>query len=167
MEHDLEYYRAFVLRAAHPIVESHDVAEDIAQIVLLRILSDGGEQKIRQVGIPYLCRAGRNQALQYLRNQDRQRLRLDDAMSVRTPRPPPLPDRSAELSELGEIICDALDRLPRRQREVAEWSWLHDRTAREISSELQIGEKRVQRHRKAAKERLESILRPQIEDEGR
>lgn len=150
-------YSAVVTSEALAIVGCVSIARDLAHKVFARLVLNHSHRDIRDLGESYFRSAGRLQALQYLRDRAREQ-RAMQHYANEPRKTPEQPYRATERAELRSAIEAAIERLPHQSGVVARLSWVDQLTVPEIAAILGIGEKRVQRHRKTARERLQSWL---------
>jgi RNA polymerase sigma factor (sigma-70 family) len=152
-------------RAAVEVLGDHDRSQDVASRVLRRLLSSKASDGIVRLGEKYFRAAGRTEALALLRRARRRAGLLAQVAGKARARPVP---RRADfafadtLRRLGEWT----ECLPPRTSEVARLTWFEGWTAREIADELGLAVKRVERHRRLARERLLRDCPDLLEDLG-
>jgi len=125
-----EHHRR-VLTAAYRITGSMADAEDVAQVVFLRLASVGGP--VANAG-SYLYRAAINGALDLLRQRTAARTEpLENAAYV-TAGPNSSPETEASGRELGEMLRAAIGELPQKAAEMFVLRYVEDLGNREIAA---------------------------------
>lgn len=152
--------------AARILVDDPTYAEDVAQRIVRRLLEQRSVAEILHLGTSYFAEAGRREALTALRNQQRRRELLDCAAHAAAA-PPPRPDEVFAVEEFGGRIREWIaNSLPPRTAEVARMAWFEHCTSEEIADRLDVAVKRVERHRKKARERFRACF-PELVPEPR
>lgn len=129
--------RAQLLRVAHKIVRTMDLADDIVQDAYLRIVGGASERKIDQP-IGYCCQVVRNLALDHCRRQAVERNCVASGMDVEALEVagPGSPDRLMRDRQLVGLIEKALADLPTRTRVAFQLYRLDGMTQRDIAISL-------------------------------
>ena len=138
-------------RSAYRVVIDKDESEDVAHRVLRRLLEKRSIPEILDLGELYFERAGRQEALTVRRDVDRRTALLNEAPCESGY---PLPDEEVAFAQFVTAVQKWTQGVPPHLAEVARLGWFEQYTAREISDELGISIKTVERHRKEARERL-------------
>jgi RNA polymerase sigma factor (sigma-70 family) len=140
-------------RSAFGVLGCPALSQDIASTILARVLAARGIEELLRLREAYFESAGRNEARKVLRNAKRR----EEILSLHADelrRHPQRPDEVFEVAERQRWIHTGTERLPPRTAKIARLSWLEGWTAVRIAEELGIGVKRVERHRKLARQRL-------------
>lgn len=118
-----------LVRFAHGFVGSYDVAQDVVQTVLVRIVQQGSEFAPRTPMVPYLYAAVRNASLNVLRDRSTAS-RINDALML----------EEKDVAGGGDIIdiADYLDGLTERQSSALRLRFIEQRTVPEIAATLNI-----------------------------
>jgi len=126
-----QHYRR-VLMAAYRITGSMADAEDVAQVVFLRLASVGGP--VTNAG-SYLYRAAINGALDLLRQRKAARSEpLEDAGHVAAAGSGSSPEKEASSRELGAMLRIAIGELPQRAAEMFVLRYVEEHENREIAA---------------------------------
>lgn len=147
-----------LVRVAAALLRDFDVAEEVAQDVMVQLwkrrhLLDG-DLSLRA----YLLRAVRNRALNQLRHS---RVRRDSAETVEALYDEPVAsDAPIVARELGEAVRIALRELPPRCREIFELSRIEGLKYSEIAEALDISTKTVEAQMSKALKVLRARLAP-------
>ncbi|HET7563771.1 MAG TPA: sigma-70 family RNA polymerase sigma factor [Gemmatimonadaceae bacterium] len=135
--------RSRVRRWAGRLVRDGDDAEDVTQLVLLRLHARIGDYEGRSRFTSWLYRVTRNLALDHRRTVERRRALLAPEMSrARASIAPDVataPDvaaRDDDAARLARLVRAYFTELPPRQREVFEMADLHGRAPSEIAAAL-------------------------------
>jgi len=137
--------RSRVRRWAGRLVRDGDDAEDVTQLVLLRLHARIGDYEGRSRFTSWLYRVTRNLALDHRRTAERRRALLAPEMSRANASSAPdftaAPDvaaRDDDAARLARLVRAYFTELPPRQREVFEMADLHGRAPSEIAAALGI-----------------------------
>jgi RNA polymerase sigma factor (sigma-70 family) len=170
-EHQEQLSRLFVahhrrvLSAAYRITGSMADAEDVAQVVFLRLSGAAGVPP-ENAG-SYLYRAAINGALDMLRRRKATPTEaLDDAANVQATRRGSLPDAEASRRELGEWLRVAISELSPRSGEMFTLRYLEELGNREIAQLMGTSQAVVAVTLHSARTKLKKRLR-QLQGETR
>ena len=136
-------------------VRTPAVAEDLVHDVFCDIWDRWDELGPRGPERPYLYRAVRNKALNWIKHREVHQ-RWSDTQEAE----PAAEDasRDVEYGELRQALADALDGLPGRQRDVYLMARQRDLSYSEIAEALEISPKSVENHMGRALKRLRKVL---------
>jgi len=142
---------------------SHDVdgAEEIIQGVFINIWNKRGSIKIHSSVKSYLYAAGKNHSLNYLRS----RSRLTE-LNVKTELLQTVPAQAElqmEYSDLKKMIQTAVQKLPKRCREIFVLRKEEELSYKEIAERLQISRKTVENQLSIALKRIKEHINPYME----
>ena len=141
------------------LLRDEDAAEDVVQDVFFTIWRRRETWVVTSSLASYIYGAVRNRAVTQLRHR-RVRARLEGFVRGALDRAVPRPDADALAIDLDAVVRRAIDRLPRRCREVYELRWYHQLSYVEIAHMLSISVKTVEAHVAMALK----VLRAQIRD---
>jgi RNA polymerase sigma-70 factor (ECF subfamily) len=129
-----------VLRAAYRVTGSMEDAEDVAQVVFMRLSQSGDVASIGNAE-SYLYRAAVNAGLDMLRKRQHERkVPLDDALALVSGAPEGSPERNYSSAELRTWLRQALGRLGPRAGEMFVLRYLEDRDNGEIARMLKTSQ---------------------------
>lgn len=146
-----------VRAGAASVLDCRAEQEGVVHEVFLRAL-EAGEPPEKPSANAYFYQAGRNTALNRVRGHERQVGDPESAMAVRPTPDSQKPDTLLLKKCRREAVRKAIAELPRRRREVAELSWIEERTRAEIAQALGISVGRVDQHRARAREDIRRHL---------
>lgn len=154
-----------VLRAAYRITGSMADAEDVAQVVFLRLWQHSDPATIEHAE-SYLYRAAINASLDLLRRRAGERARpLEDALFLVSQDPEASPERNCSAGELRSWLRQALTSLGPRAAEMFVLRYLEDRDNREIAEMLNTSQAVVAVVLYRARTRLRKELRTYMRGE--
>lgn len=152
--------------AARILVDDPTQAEDVAQRIVRRLLERRSLAEILELGAAYFEAAGRREAIATLRDERRRSVLLAGAVPA-VAAPPRRPDQAFAEREFVEAVREWLARdLPPRTAEIAHLAWFERWTSQRIADRLGVAVKRVERHRKLARERFATRF-PELVPRGR
>lgn len=128
-----EHHRR-ILMAAYRITGSVADAEDVAQMVYLRLANHSGEGEMSNPG-SYLYRAAINGALDLLRRRQADNaVSLDEALEVPSTDTASAPDHAVSSHELRTLLRAAIAQLNPRAAEMFTLRYIEERSNPEIAS---------------------------------
>jgi RNA polymerase sigma-70 factor (ECF subfamily) len=147
-------YAGDLLALLQSILCSRHDAEDVLQTLFVRIVQK--RRALAKAGCldAYIYRMTRNEAATYVRRQRRGAARKTKADEWLVPR-----ESGQRGYDLTEQVQTALDRLPRRQREVVVMKTYRDKTFAEIGRLLGVSLNTAASRYRYAMERLRSLLK--------
>jgi RNA polymerase sigma-70 factor (ECF subfamily) len=157
----VERYRRAAYAVAYSVTGRHEDAEDAAQESFLVALERLEECRSPERFAGWLMTIVRNRSRNLVR---REVLRATDQVPVGASSSTPGPDRQTELSELQDVLREALDALPEVQREIVLLHDLEGWKHREIADRIGLPSGTVRSHlhfaRKALREALAALSNP-------
>jgi RNA polymerase sigma-70 factor (ECF subfamily) len=116
--------------------EAADLSQEVLILLVRKIGSYRGEARF----LTWLFAVTRNQALEEIRRQGRQRLKMNRfATEIRArPASPPAPERAVDKEKLETLISAFMGELPPRQREVFQLADLQGLSSPEIGEILKM-----------------------------
>jgi RNA polymerase sigma factor (sigma-70 family) len=134
-------------------------AEEVLQAVYLKVLDGRARFEGRSSFRTWLFAVIRRTAADYSRRAVRRALRLVTLERSLGELPAAsAPDEDAEAAERRELLARALERLPRRQREVLLLVFYHEHTVDEAAAVMGIGVGSARTHYARGKSRLRALL---------
>lgn len=144
---DENYDRLF--RFLMPLLSNnHHAAEDVVQQTMSKALANLHTYRGEAQLFTWLCRVGRNQAVDWKRANFRHAERavsLDENLAVRSEvaakpdKQQNAPDSRAERDEQSAMVHEALDLLPPKYGDILEWKYIQGLTAKEIAARMEMG----------------------------
>ena len=152
-------YHAALCSFAYHYVQSHAIAEEIAQDALVFIWNRRDSLDLPGDALPrYLYASVRNASVSYLRHRRIEDQSAGDVVALTTA---PVPtDRAVEESELAAAVRDAVAHLPERCRAVFVLHREQGRSYKEVAETLGISAKTVEIHMGRAFKLLRKALAP-------
>ncbi len=151
-------HHTMVCGAIHRLIPDHSTAEDLAQEVFVRFWEKREQIHITSSVSAYLRRMAINEALAYLRRQQRFREEeMDPQLSELST------DNGVEMqllhSELEQRIRSAIDTLPPKCKAIFQLSRFEEMTYQEIADQLDISIKTVENQMGKALRILRELLK--------
>lgn len=143
-----------------------DLAEDIAQEAFLRAYRSLDRFETGRPFGPWISRIAANLAINERRSPRAREEELDEAHGD-APSPQAGPLQGVLEREAGEVLEEALGRLPQEQRAVFVLRVFEELSYQEIADALQISAGTVMSRLSRAREKLRSILGPYLARQGR
>jgi RNA polymerase sigma-70 factor (ECF subfamily) len=160
----VQRYQRAAYAVAYSVTGRHEDAEDAAQESFLVALERLEECRSPERFAGWLMTIVRNRSRNLVR---REVLRATDQVPVGASSTTPAPDRQTELSELQDVLREALGELPEVQREIVLLHDLEGWKHREIADRIGLPSGTVRSHlhfaRKALRDALAALSNP---DEG-
>lgn len=162
-EHIFVAYADSMCRVAHYYVHDREIAQELVQDVFCKVWERRHELSVREGLRAYLFGAVRNHALNYLKHARIERRTAERAPAVGE-HPgiadgPASPETDVLERERRQLINDAIDALPERQRMVFRFRWQHNLSYDEIGAIMGLSKKGVESARARALESLQQKLR--------
>lgn len=134
-------------------------AEEVLQAVYLKVLDGRARFEGRSSFRTWLFAVIRRTAADYRRRAVLRALRLVTLERIEDEPPAAsAPDEDAEAAERRELLARALERLPRRQREVLLLVFYHEHTVDEAAAVMGVGVGSARTHYARGKSRLRALL---------
>ena len=164
-------YRERIYKLIYRWVHHHETAEDLCQEVFLKAWQALPRFDGRSLIYSWLYRIAVNCSKDYLRKQKRQFVfaceelpdNADDVLQMT--RMQPGPDEILEKKEFRSIISECVRQLPSRQRRVFYLYYRDGLLIKEIASCLNTSENTIKSHLYQARQKLQHMLRPYLQDE--
>ena len=164
-------YGNLVYSAALRVVRDAQIAEDMVQEIFLRIWRKP-DSYVAQRGrfVTWLTSVTRNRAVDEIRSRGR-RFRHETASPEEQERELPAPDTNdpaltVELADQRRLILAALAQIPQEQRQIIELAYFGGFTQQEIAQRLSQPLGTVKTRIRDGMQRLRSLLRPVIDQQG-
>jgi RNA polymerase sigma-70 factor (ECF subfamily) len=152
----VDRYRSMAYTIAYRMVGDADAANDLAQEGFIAAYRNLRDFRFGSRFSTWLCSIVVNKCRDHLRAR-KESVPLEDVPDLRAASPAD-PERSASASEVGALLQQALDRLPREYREVLVLKHIEGREYGEIAEMLGVraGTLKVRAHR--GREMLKDVL---------
>ncbi|PKN90684.1 MAG: RNA polymerase subunit sigma-24 [Chloroflexi bacterium HGW-Chloroflexi-6] len=158
-------YQVRAVYTAYMIVFDRSLAEEIAQTAFVRIVEKIQQFDEKRPFAPWFFRIVVNEALRVARYQ-RQTISLDDdpdedvsAVARWLSDPQPQPEKLVEAKETQQVLLAALKRLKPEQRAVVVMHYYFEMSEADMSARLDRPVSTIKWWLRAARERLQSLLR--------
>ena len=164
-------YRERIYKLIYRWVRHHETAEDLCQEVFLKAWQALPEFKGESLIYSWLHRIAVNCSKDYLRKQKRQFVcayeelpdNADDMLQMTQMQPGP--EEIFEKKELKSIISGCVHQLPFHQHRVFCLHYRDGLLIKEIASRLNKSESTIKSHLYHARQKLQHMLRPYLQDE--
>ena len=164
-------YRERIYKLIYRWVRHHETAEDLCQEVFLKAWQALPRFKGGSLIYSWLYRIAINCSKDYLRKQKRQFIfaceelpdNADDVLQMAQMQPGP--DEIFEKKELKSMIIGSVHQLPFHQRRVFYLHYRDGLLIKEIASHLNKSESTIKSHLYHARQKLQHMLRPYLQDE--
>ena len=164
-------YRQRIYKLIYRWVRHHETAEDLCQEVFLKAWQALPRFRGGSLIYSWLHRIAVNCSKDYLRKQKRQFVfaceelpdNADDVLQMTQMQPGP--EEILEKEELRGIISECVRQLPSRQRRVFYLYYRDGLLIKEIASCLNTSENTIKSHLYHARQKLQHMLRPYLQDE--
>lgn len=143
-------------------LHSRDLAEEIALDIFVSVWEKREHLQIKSSFKGFLFAAAKNQAISHYRKEQKAlftKLQIEDI-------PLPDPDSTQQIlenKELRQIICKAVEGLPKKSRMIYQMAWEENLSQKEIAKKLGLSPKTVENHVGIALRKLREVLRPYYE----
>jgi RNA polymerase sigma-70 factor (ECF subfamily) len=132
-------YGSLVYRLALRILTNPQEAEDLTQEIFLHLWQKGSYNPHRGSMSSFLTTMTRSRAIDKLRSRSTNIKFLQRWSQMMATDPPPIsPFESASLSDRSHYVCEALAKLPEKQRQVLEMAYYDGLSQSEIAAKLSI-----------------------------
>ena len=163
-------YRERIYKLIYRWVRHHETAEDLCQEVFLKAWQALPRFRGGSLIYSWLYRIAVNCSKDYLRKQKRQFVyaceglsdNADDMLQVTERQPGP--EEILEKEELRDIISECVRQLPFRQHHVFCLHYREGLAIKEIASRLNKSESTIKSHLYHARQKLQHMLRPYLQD---
>lgn len=163
-------YRERIYKLIYRWVRHHETAEDLCQEVFLKAWQALPKFRGGALIYSWLYRIAVNCSKDYLRKQKRQFVcaceelpdNVDDMLQVTERQPGP--EEILEKEELKKIISECVRQLPFRQHHVFCLHYREGLPIKEIASRLNKSESTIKSHLYHARQKLQHMLRPYLQD---
>jgi len=156
----VERHRSLVYRVAYQVAGNHHDAEDIAQDVFVKVFRSLDRFRQDARFSSWLYRITMNACLDHRRRRGPDASgHENDLVLASSANGEPGPEERAYAGELGQVLQDAIDRLPPRQKLIFVMRHFEELKLGEIARNLGLAEGTVKRQLHAAVHRLRHILR--------
>jgi len=137
-----------------------DVAEDIVQELFYTIWKDRVHLRIVWSVKPYLYGAVRNQSLKYLEHLHVRKQYYQKTVTDEMPESSPndSPQKILEYKELEQRLEAALDKMPKRRRDIFRMSRFEGKKYEEIAREMSLSVKTIEAEMSKALQMLRKII---------
>lgn len=152
-----EYYYPALCVYARRFVDEKEVREDIVQDVFFSLWGNRKQINVQLSARSYLTTCVRNHSLNFLRH--RTVTACDRLIQEKIPLYAESNDDVYTLTELQELLANALCKLPPAYRQVFELNRFEDKSYGEIAKEMNISARTVERYKNKAIEILKKELR--------
>ena len=164
-------YRERIYKLIYRWVRHHETAEDLCQEVFLQAWQALPRFDGRSLIYGWLYRIAVNCSKDFLRSQHRQIAFACEALPdnpddvLKMTRMQPGPEEILEKEELRGIISECVRQLPFHQRHVFCLHYRDGLLIKEIASRLNKSESTIKSHLYHARQKLQHMLRPYLQDE--
>ncbi|OJJ17286.1 hypothetical protein BKI52_31795 [marine bacterium AO1-C] len=160
LEENLEaHYAAAYTWALHCCGYNQDLVQDIMQAVYLKILDGKAIFKGKSSFKTWLFSIIKNTAFDYVKKSKRSQQKLTTTQVLENTLHDTDLAKELEDKELTQLMKEALQKLPERQREVLYLVFYHDCTLKEVAKITQISIGSVRKHYDRGKKRLNEDLK--------
>ncbi len=155
-------YYAYLCKSIFRIIPKENIAEDLAQDVFFELWKKRDNINVNISFKAYLRRAGRNKALNFIRDQ---KIKWDDVDELDTVESKfSEASEKVEAGELKKLIDKSINELPDRCRLVFSLSRFEEMSYQEIADQLGISIKTVENQISKALKQLRSKLEPYLSE---
>ena len=164
-------YQQRIYNLIYQRVRNHEAAEDLCQEVFLKAWRALPNFRRKSVFSSWLHQIAVNCSIDFIRKQKRQivfayeELTINSDDTFQIPQTHPSPHDLLEQAELGDIIRKAVAQLPPRQHQVFNLRYREELSIKEIAAHLNQSESSIKAHLYHARQKLQNMLRPYLNDE--
>lgn len=152
-----EYYYPALCIYARRFIEEKETREDMVQDVFFSVWENRKQIRVQLSARSYLTTCVRNHCLNFLRHRDIEA--CDTLIQEKIPTYAEDYDDVYTLTELQELLSNALRKLPSEYRQVFELNRFEDKSYGEIATEMNISIRTVERYKNKAIEILKKELK--------
>ncbi len=138
-----------LVRFAFQYTRQKEAADDVVQDAFVRLWQKRREIDYRHSLKAYLYKMVRNRSLNFLRDNSKEQVGLDNSIEVPDPSPPPS-SKPSDLDEKRQLLKEWIEKLPERQREALKLSRFEGLDHDEIAEVMDISPATVNNHIVAA-----------------
>ena len=167
----LRKYQQKIFRLIYRQVHDHETAKDLCQEVFLKAWQALPKFNGQSVFYTWLYKIAVNCSIDFLRKQNKQIIftcealpqNADDVLPMIQMQPSPC--QILEKEELGHTIRKAVHQLPLSQRRVFRLRYFHELPIKQIALRMNKSESTVKTTLHHARQKLQNILRPYLQNE--